>query len=74
VHRTVSDAPTDPEDQRSGTPEKEGDHAPDSYSDCPVHHSTEGKDGLPSLSPTAPSYLGAIKGTPRRMEEHPSIH
>jgi hypothetical protein len=31
----------------------------------------EGKDGLPSLSPTAPSCLGAIKGTPRRMEESP---
>jgi hypothetical protein len=37
--------------------------------DCPVCHSTEGKDGLPSLPPTAPSCLGAIKGTPRRMEE-----
>jgi hypothetical protein len=34
-----------------------------------VRHSTEGKDGLPSLPPTAPSCLGAIKGTPRRMEE-----
>jgi hypothetical protein len=34
-------------------------------------HSTEGKDGLPSLSPMAPSYLGAIKGTSRRMEETP---
>jgi hypothetical protein len=39
--------------------------------DCPVRHSTEGKDGLPSLPPTAPSCLGAIKGTPRRMEESP---
>jgi hypothetical protein len=37
--------------------------------DCPVHHSTEGKNGLPNLSPTAPSCLGAIKGTPRRMEQ-----
>jgi hypothetical protein len=36
---------------------------------CPVHHSTEGKDGLPCWPPTAPSCLGAIKGTPRRMEE-----
>jgi transposase InsO family protein len=36
-----------------------------------VHHSTEGKIGLPSWPPTAPSYLGAIKGTPRRMEEAP---
>jgi hypothetical protein len=38
--------------------------------DCPVHHSTEGKIGLPSWSPTAPSYLEAIKGTPRRMEHN----
>jgi hypothetical protein len=42
------------------------------YSSCPVAHRTiEGKDGLPSLSPMAPSCLGAIKGTPRRMEESP---
>jgi hypothetical protein len=34
-----------------------------------VHHSTEGQIGLPSWSSTAPSCLGAIKGTPRRMEE-----
>jgi hypothetical protein len=34
VHRTVSGAPTDPEDQRSDAPEKEGDHAPDNYSNC----------------------------------------
>jgi hypothetical protein len=32
---------------------------------------TEGKFGLPSWPPTAPSCLGAIKGTPRRMEESP---
>jgi hypothetical protein len=38
--------------------------------DCPVRHSTEGKNCLPNGSPTAPSYLGAIKGTPRRMEHH----
>jgi hypothetical protein len=69
VHRTVSGAPTDPEDQRSDAPEKEGDHAPNSYSDCPVHHPTEGKFGLPSWPPTAPSYLGAIKGTSRHMKE-----
>jgi hypothetical protein len=56
----------------------EGDRAPDRLQDlsggapdCPVRHSTEGKDGLPSLSSTAPSCLGAIKGTPRRMEESP---
>jgi hypothetical protein len=39
------------------------------YSDCPVHHPTEGKFGLPCWPPTAPSCLGAIKGTPRRMED-----
>jgi hypothetical protein len=37
--------------------------------DCPVRHPTEGKDSLPCWPPTAPSCLGAIKGTPRRMEE-----
>jgi hypothetical protein len=36
-----------------------------------VHHPIEGKFGLPSWPPTAPSCLGAIKGTPRRMEELP---
>jgi hypothetical protein len=39
--------------------------------DCPVRHSTEGKDRLPCWLPTAPSCLGAIKWTPRRMEESP---
>jgi hypothetical protein len=38
--------------------------------DCPVRHPTEGKNCLPKLLPTAPSCLGAIKGTPRRMEEN----
>ena len=38
--------------------------------DCPVHQSTEGKISLPDLLSTAPSCLGAIKGTPRRMEEY----
>jgi hypothetical protein len=41
----------------------------DGASDCPVHHPTEGKISLPKLPPTSPSCLGAIKGTPRRMEE-----
>jgi hypothetical protein len=39
--------------------------------DCPVRHPTEGKDSLPCWLPTAPNCLGAIKGTPRRMEESP---
>jgi hypothetical protein len=34
-----------------------------------MRHPTEGKISLPRMPPTAPSYLGAIKGTPRRMEE-----
>jgi hypothetical protein len=42
-------------------------------SDCPMCHSTEGKDGLPCWPPTTPSCLGAIKGTPRRMEESPQL-
>ena len=36
--------------------------------DCPVRHPTEGKNYLPIGFPTAPSCLGAIKGTPRRMD------
>jgi hypothetical protein len=40
VHQTVSGVPTDPEDQRSDAPEKEGDRAPDSYSGGPVVHRT----------------------------------
>src|SRR5688572_29561862 len=59
--------------QRSTVPFMEGNRAPDSVrcaSDCPVHQSTEGKISLPRLLSTAPSCLGAIKGTPRRMEEN----
>jgi hypothetical protein len=40
VHRTVSGAPTDPEDQWSAVPDMEGDRAPDCYSSCPVVHRT----------------------------------
>jgi hypothetical protein len=69
VHQTVSGAPTGPKLQQSSAPEKEGDRHRTIYSDCPVRHSTEGKDGLPCWPPTAPSCLGAIKGTPRRIEE-----
>jgi hypothetical protein len=39
--------------------------------DCPVRHPTEGKNCLPCWVPTARSCLGAIKETPRRMEETP---
>jgi hypothetical protein len=78
VHRTVSGEPICPEEQQSDMPNLEGDSAPDCLQDlsggapdCPVRHSTEGKDGLPSLSSTTPSCLGAIKVTHRRMEESP---
>jgi hypothetical protein len=37
---------------------------------CPVRQATEGKISLPGMLSTAPSFLGAIKGTPRRMEEN----
>jgi hypothetical protein len=72
-HTGLSGAPTDPKDQWSNAPDKEGDCAPDNYSDCPVHHPTEGKFGLPSWPPMAPSCLGAIKGTPRRMEDNTKL-
>jgi hypothetical protein len=39
--------------------------------DCLVRHPTEGKISLPIMPSTAPSCLGAIKGTRRRMEESP---
>jgi hypothetical protein len=67
VHRTVSGAPVSPEEQRSDMPNLEGDRAPDYL----VRHSIEGRNCLSGWSPTAPSCLGAIKGTPRRMEEQP---
>jgi hypothetical protein len=59
--------------QRSASLFKEGNRAPDSVRcapDCPVPPTTEGKNGFPDLCSTAPSCLGAIKGTPRHMEEY----
>jgi hypothetical protein len=38
--------------------------------DCPVRQAIEGKNCLPKLLSTAPSCLGTIKGTPRRMKEN----
>jgi hypothetical protein len=35
-----------------------------------VRQATEGKNCLLEMLSTAPSCLGAIKGTPRRMEEY----
>jgi hypothetical protein len=39
--------------------------------DCPVRHPIEDNLSLPCWSPTTPSCLGAIKETPKRMEESP---
>jgi hypothetical protein len=73
VHRTVSDVPSGPRAQRSASPGKEEDQelfmsggAPN----CPVRQPAEGKNCLPNGVLTAPSCLGAIKGTPRRMEHN----
>jgi hypothetical protein len=71
VHRTVSGAPTAPRLQRSVAPLKERNPHRTVFGgapDCPVRQATEGKNCLPGLLSTAPSYLRAIKGTPRRME------
>jgi hypothetical protein len=73
VHRTSPVHQRLPNLQQSASLFKEGNRAPDSVRcapDCPVHQSTEGKISLPRLLSTAPSCLGAIKGTPRRMEEY----
>jgi hypothetical protein len=73
VHRTVSGAPTALNLQRSASPKNERNlHRTVSGGtpDCPVRQATEGKNCLPGMLSTAPSCLGAIKGTPRHMEEH----
>jgi hypothetical protein len=67
----LSGAPTSSALQWSSALEKETDPHRTVYSDCPVHHPTKGNFGLPCWPPMAPSYLGAIKGSPRRMEETP---
>jgi hypothetical protein len=73
VHWIVSGAPTALDLQRSAAPKQERNpHRTVSGGapDCPVHQATEGKNCLPGMLSTTPSCLGAIKGTPRRMEEH----
>jgi hypothetical protein len=72
VHRTMSGAPTALDLQRSASPKKERNQhrtVSGGAPDCPVRQSTEGKNCLPTLLSTAPSCLGAIKGTPWRMEK-----
>jgi hypothetical protein len=69
----VSGAPTAPKRQRSASLKKERNpHQTVSGGapDCPVRQATEGKNCLLEMLLTAPSCLGAIKGTPRRMEEY----
>jgi hypothetical protein len=69
----LSGAPMAPNCKRSATPKQERNpHRTVSGGapDCLVRQSTEGKNCLPRMLSTAPSCLGAIKGTPRRMEEH----
>jgi hypothetical protein len=81
-HRTVRCAPdsvrcaNQPEDPTVGCARNGRRSAPDNEQwmsggapDCLVCHPTEGKNCLPRMPPMAPSCLGAIKGTPRRMEE-----
>jgi hypothetical protein len=73
VHRTVSGAPTAPRRQLSASPDKERDPyrtVSGGAPDYPVRQTTEGKNCLPGMLSTAPSCFGAIKGTPRRMEEN----
>jgi hypothetical protein len=66
----LSGAPTAPNLQRSAAPKQESNLHRTCYSTCSVHQSTEGKNCLPELLSTAPSCLGAIKGTPRCMKEY----
>jgi hypothetical protein len=68
----LSGVPTAPNRQRLAAPKQERNpHRTMSGGapDCPVRQSTKGKICLPGMLSTAPSCLGAIKGTPRRMEE-----
>jgi hypothetical protein len=73
VHRTVSSVPSGSRVQRLASPKKEANHAlfmSGGAPDCPIRQWTEGKNCLPNGVPTAPSCLGAIKGTPRHMEQN----
>jgi hypothetical protein len=62
-----------PKAQRKALPEEERNRAlfmSGGAPDCLVRQPTEGKNCLPNGDPTAPSCLGAIKETPRHMEQH----
>jgi hypothetical protein len=59
--------------QRLALPEKEGNCAcslSGGAPDCPMRPRTEGNYDLPNGATTAPRCLGAIKGTPRCMEQN----
>jgi hypothetical protein len=69
----LSGVPSGPRVQLSASPKKERNRAlfmSGGASDCPVRQWTEGKNCLPNRALTAPSCLGAIKRTPRRMEQY----
>jgi hypothetical protein len=73
VHRTLFGVPSGPRVQWSALPKKERNHVlfmSGGAPDYPVRQRTEGKNCLPNGDPTAPSYLGTIKGTPRHMEKY----
>ena len=75
VHRTCPVRQRLQDSQRSASPQKERNRAPDSVRcapDCPVRHPTEGKICLPGLLPTAPRTPVPIKGTPRRLKQERS--
>jgi hypothetical protein len=77
-HQTAPDCPVCHEGwwlqlQRSASPKKERNHAlfmSGGAPVCPVRPRTKDNYCLPNGAHTAPSYLGAIKGTPRRMEQY----
>jgi hypothetical protein len=73
VYQTVSGVPSGPRVQRSAAPKKERNRAllmSGGAPDYPVRQWTEDKNCLPNGDRTTPSCLGAIKGTPRRMEQY----
>jgi hypothetical protein len=73
-HRTVRCAPDSVQCANGSEPPtvgfaKEGKKSAPNSVRCPVRQATEGKNCLPGMLSMAPSCLGAIKETPRRMEE-----
>jgi hypothetical protein len=66
--------PRGPKAQWSASAKKERNRALFMFGGAPdyqVRQPIEGKNCLPNGDPTAPRCLGAIKGTPRRMEHTP---